>query len=114
MTIKTNGHVLSKMNFLNGLSEHQRATCLAHFDKIYECQSLTIREENILYLAYLWKQGFVVEQASGNIELDPAVTDVTLSDFELSIEVPEADEGGVNLYVTYEFYGVGEVMGIFE
>lgn len=114
MTKKTNGHVLSKMNFLNGLSEQQRAASLAHFDQIYECQSLSTREENILYLAYLWKHGFVMEQESGNIELAAAVTDVTLSDFELTIEVPEGDEGGVNLYVTYEFYGVGEVMGMVE
>jgi hypothetical protein len=114
MIDKTNEQLISKVDFLKGLSEQQSATCLAHFDQIYECQSLTTREENILYLAYLWKHGFLVEHETGNIELDPTVTDVDLSDFDLTIEVPEGEEGGVNLHVTYEFYGVGDLMTILE
>jgi hypothetical protein len=101
---------MSKADFLSGLTANQRANFIAHFDKIYVCEALTDGEENILYLAYLWKNGFVVEEPSGNKMLHTAVKDVTFEDFELSIEVPEGDEGGVNLDVTFEFYGVGELM----
>jgi hypothetical protein len=58
MTEKTSAPMMPKEKFLNALSEIQREKLIQHFDEIYACAELTPREENILYLAYLWKVGF--------------------------------------------------------
>lgn len=109
MTNTTNSPV-SKEQFLNGLTATQRANSLAIFNQIYVCHELTSREENILYLTYLWKNDFVLEGPSGLKDFHPAVMDVTLTDFELTIELPVGDEGGMNLDITYDFYGIEDLI----
>lgn len=110
MSRQTNAPVMKKEAFLNALTDDAKAKFMQHFDAIYECKQLSAREENILYLAYLWKNGMLHEPDSGMIVLDDAVTCVQLEDFELTIEVPEGDEGGVNLMLTYDFYGIEDLV----
>jgi hypothetical protein len=49
----------------------------------------------------------VLEELYGNKMLHEAVKEVTFEDFELALEVPEYEEGGVFLDVTFGFYGIG-------
>ena len=85
-----------------------------HFDAVYECAGLGDHEENILYLAYLWKNGWVHIDTDGWCLLDNAVTSVRLEDYELSFEVEPENAGGVNLWVTYDYYRLEELGNVSE
>jgi hypothetical protein len=99
----------TKKEVIDSLLPNQYEALVKHFDAIYECAGLGVHEENILYLAYLWKNGWVHTDTDGWYFLDNAVTSVRLEDYELSFEVEPENAGGVNLWVTYDYYRLEEL-----
>lgn len=99
-----------KKEVLENLSPMQRHEILVHFNTIYQCDKLTAHEGNIVYLAYMWKNGLVQSCSDGMHSFDDNVRCVELENYELVREVPEGDEGGINLAITYEFYELEKLM----
>ena len=57
----------------------------------------------------MWANGHVFND--GNTSLfDDNKADVQLNDYELTFEME--DSGGINLDVTYDFYGIGRIIEI--
>lgn len=108
--MKGTNRLMNKEEFLNQLTEQEIQELLAHFDSIYECNSLSEHEKRIVYIAYLWKNGFVYQDETGFTSIDESITDITDMDYELTFEVDESERGGVNLNITYEYYDFENIM----
>ena len=93
------------------LDDVQKVNLLKHFNTIYECKQLTINEFNMIHLAWLWDNGFVVEVNNGLPEISHRLN-IPFNTYELTFEVEEA--GGVNLNVTYEYYELDQIIKIIK
>jgi len=89
-----------KAELKNELTDKQKSELLLHFKTIYECSELTDHEYNIIYLAWMWANGFVDESMGGFF--DDTETDVTYDDYEITFE--DGVGGGMNLDFFYNFY----------
>jgi hypothetical protein len=93
--------------FREALTESQKEQIIRHFHEIYDCNELTQHEFKIAYLAYLWKNGQVINNQGVNLEIINAqALGVDLHrDYEISFEGgDEMNSGGVNLDITYDYY----------
>jgi hypothetical protein len=105
-------HKISKKEFSNTLTSEIENALLKHFNTIYVCKTLTEHEYKIVYLAYLWKSGYVYEIGDGWLDINKEQTGVDIRDYELTFEVDESETGGTNLYLTYEFYDLDKIIKI--
>lgn len=95
---------------IDSLTGDQRKKLIEHFDSIYECSELSDHEYRIIYLAWLWANGFVYREESGMSMIDEKNSDLPLSAFEVTIE--DEVTGGVNLDLMYSFYSVDKIVGL--
>lgn len=95
---------------IDSLTDDQRKKLIEHFDSIYECNELTDHEYKIIYLAWLWANGFVYREESGMSMIDEKNSDLPLNAFEITIE--DEYKGGVNLDLMYSFYSIDRIMQI--
>lgn len=102
--------IISLKQFIQGLTDTVKKDIVQHFDSIYLCSALAEHEEKIIYLAYLWREGLILQDGHGMATIDSRVTDVEDMDYELTFEVEEGNEGGTNLDVTYEYYQLGDLI----
>ncbi|MFW6272223.1 MAG: hypothetical protein ACOC2U_00370 [bacterium] len=100
--------MMQKAELKNKLQETQKEKLLAHFNEIYECHELGEHEYNIIYLAWLWADGFVIKDEYGSM-LDNSVKDVGYNDYEITFEDGEGG-GGMNLDYFYVFYQLDKIM----
>lgn len=98
---------MKKAELISQLSAAQEREMLQHFNSIYECTKLTDHEYNIIYLAWLWSNGHIIEDDSVSM-LDDSVTDVKMDDYEITFEADEG--GGINLDFFYVFYQLDRIM----
>jgi hypothetical protein len=91
---------------------NKRKSCSPHFNSIYECRNLTDNEYNIIYLAWLWANGYVYGEENDMSTFDENEADVPLNDYEINYE--DKVEGGVNLDLTYKFYKVDEIIKLMK
>lgn len=96
-----------KSLIINNLTDDQKGLLLSHFDSIYECRELTEQEYKIVYLAWLWANGFVNRVENGMSTFEESETGIPLTDYEINYE--DEMKGGVNLELTYMFYKVDEI-----
>ena len=92
-------------SLMTSLDDAQHAAILEHFDGIYHCQRLGLREQRIVYLAYLLKNGYLVKD-EGWLHIHHFITEVSEADYELTDLETQGMAGGVNLLVTLGFYEV--------
>ncbi len=64
-------------------------------------------EYRIIYLAWLWSNGFVYRDESGMSMIDEKSSDLPLSAFEITFE--DEYKGGVNLDLMYSLYSVEKI-----
>ena len=95
---------------IDHLMDDQKLKLIEHFDSIYECSELTDHEYKIIYLSWLWANGFVYREESGMSMIDEKNSDLPLIAFEISIE--DELKGGVNLDLMYSFYSIDKIMQI--
>lgn len=100
---------MTKTELINALTDEQRRAILKHFNTIYECDTLSSREEKIIYLSWLFKNDKVNFGGDGFQSFSDDVTDVDLMDYEIDIE-DEENKGGVNLHVTHDFYQIDDLI----
>jgi hypothetical protein len=99
--------MLKKSELKNQLTDSQKARLLNHFDSIYECPELGEHEYNIVYLAWMWANGYIHEDEFGSM-FDDSLTDVDLDDYEITFE--DGEGGGMNLNLFYDFYQLDEII----
>lgn len=81
-----------------------------HFNEIYTCNTINEQELKITYLAYLWKNNYVLLSDGGYIIKEEELLGIDMyKDFELNNEVEPGEEGGVNLGITHDFYAVDKL-----
>ena len=97
---------MQKAELKNKLQETQKEKLIAHFNEIYECHELGEHEYNIIYLAWMWANGYVEEDEFGGF-FDDAETDVTYYDYEITFE---DESGGMILDFFYHFYELDKIM----
>jgi len=103
--------MLKKSELKNQLSESQRTQLLTHFNSIYECSQLGEHEYNIVYLAWMWANGYINEDEFGSM-FDYSVTDINLDDYEITFE--DGVGGGMNLNLFYDFYQLDKVIELMK
>ncbi len=104
---------ISKLDYITrSLTDGQKKLLLEHFNSIYECNELAEHEYRIIYLAWLWTNGFVYREQNGMSNIDKKTSDLPLSAFEINFE--DDDKGGVNLDLTYNFYGLDEIISFMK
>ena len=101
-----------KETLLQNLTAEQKKALLQHFNTIYNCMELTETENKIIYLAWLWKNGYVKQQGAGPLFFDETEAGVPLTDYEITIEAEQS--GGINLKLSYDFYEMGKIMKILD
>jgi hypothetical protein len=97
---------------LSKLTVDQKKELLAHFNSIYECTELGEHEYKIIYLAWLWANGFVVRSESGMRTFDAGEAGVPITDYEITIE--DDHKGGVNLDVTSMYYDIDKIIKLMK
>lgn len=90
------------------LSSAQHESILAHFNRIYECEQLGERELRMVYLAYLLKNDWLVNDG-GWLHIHSSVREVTDADYELTDEETQGDAEGVNLELTIDYYNLDKL-----
>ena len=98
--------------FKESISEIQKEQIVRHFDEIYVCGNLSDHEYKVAYLAYLWKHGRVINDMNeGHVEIvnEKELGVELFRDYEISIEAGDFDQGGVNLNLTFDFYGLDKL-----
>lgn len=95
---------------IDSLSGEQKKKLVEHFDSIYECHELSDHEYRIIYLAWLWANGFVYREENGMSMIDEKNSDLPLSAFEITFE--DEYKGGVNLDLMYSLYSVDKIAQI--
>jgi len=99
-----------KENLLKNLTSLQKVELLKHFNTIYECIELSEMENKIIYLAWLWKNGYVRKLEDGWMEFDETEAGVSLDDYEVTFEAEPS--GGSNLALFYDYYDIEKIMAI--
>lgn len=95
---------------MQNLTTEQKKALLQHFNTIYECKELSEAESKIVYLAWLWKEGYVKSVSDDPRIFDEIEAGVPLTDYEITFE--DENSGGINLELTYDFYDIGKVIEI--
>jgi hypothetical protein len=95
---------------IDSLNGEQKKKLVEHFDSIYECHELSDHEFRIIYLAWLWANGFVYREENGMSMIDEKNSDLPLNAFEITFE--DEDKGGVNLDLMYSLYSVDIIVQI--
>lgn len=95
---------------IESLTDDQKLKLIDHFNSIYECHELSDHEYRIIYLAWLWSNGFVYRDESGMSMIDEKNSDLPLSAFEITIE--DEYKGGVNLDLMYSLYSLDKIAQI--
>ncbi len=98
---------MKKTELINQLTEEEKKKLLAHFNTIYECKQLNEHEYNIIYLAWMWANGHIVDTGTGST-FDESKVDAVHEDYEVSFESDTS--GGMNLDLFYEFYELDKIM----
>jgi hypothetical protein len=93
---------------INNLTADQKKELLAQFNTVYECKELGEHEYKIIYLAWLWANGFVVKSESGMSTFDAGEAGVPITDYEITIE--DERKGGVNLDLTRMYYDIDKII----
>ena len=101
-----------KSMVINNLTDDQKKELLSHFNTIYECTELGEHEYKIIYLAWLWANGFVVRSESGMSTFDGGEAGVPITDYEIAIE--DEDKGGVNLDLTRMYYDLDKMIALMK
>ncbi len=89
------------------LSDDQKKKLIEHFNSIYKCSVLSDHEYRIIYLAWLWSNGFVYKDENGLSMIDEKNSDLPLTAFEITIE--DENKGGVNLDLMHTFYSIEKI-----
>jgi hypothetical protein len=103
--------------FKSELSETEKEQLIGHFDEIYVCSQLDDHEYKMAYLAYLWKNGRVINDMNeGHAEIinEKELGVELFRDYEITVEADETEQGGVNLDLMYDFYRFDELILISE
>lgn len=100
--------MMNKTELINKLTEEEKKKFLEHFDAIYECKQLGEHEYKIIYLAWLWANGYVFREQHGMSEFNESEVGISLDDYEITFE--DEDSGGVNLDTMYMYYGIDEMI----
>ena len=95
---------------IDSLSGEQKKKLVEHFDSIYECSELSDHEYRIIYLAWLWANGFVYREENGMSIIDEKNSDLPLNAFEITFE--DEKPAGVNLDLFYSLYGIDRIIEI--
>lgn len=95
---------------IDSLTGDQKKKLIEHFDSIYECSELTDHEYKIIYLAWLWVNGFIYMDESGMSMIDEKNSDLPFSAFEITIE--DEVTGGINLDLMYTFYSIDKIISL--
>lgn len=101
-----------KVLVLKNLSDEQKKEALAHFNSVYECNVLTEHEYRIIYLAWLWSNGFVNKTENGMTTFEESETGVPLTDYEITIE--DEVSGGVNLDLMRSYYDLDKLIQLMK
>ena len=96
---------------IDHLTDDQKHKLLSHFNTIYECRQLSDHEYKIIYLAWLWANGFVYKDENGMSMIDENTSDLPLNAFEITFEAEES--GGVNLELSRMYYDLDEIIPLF-
>ena len=99
--------------FIQELSSSKKDELLRHFNDIYECEKLTDHENNIIFLAWLWDNGYVHQDEEGGFPfIDETETGLPFETYEITFE--DEDPGGVNLGLTYIYYELNKIIDIIK
>ena len=100
------------LSFKNEMTQVIKKALIVHFNEIYVCSKLEEHEIKIAYLAYLWKNGQVINEPGYIVEiLNEKEHGVDLhKDYEITVEAGPDENGGVNLDLMYDFYRFDELM----
>lgn len=100
--------------FKSTLNKEKTNRLISHFDEIYSCTELSEHEFRIAFLAYLWKNDFVLNSSEFGYEiLNETELGIDIyKDYEISFEAGEAGSGGINLGITYDYYNLSQLMEI--
>lgn len=101
-----------KETLIQTLTAEQKKALLQHFNTIYECEELSETENKIIYLAWLWKEGYVKSVSDGPRIFDEIEAGVPLTYYEITFE--DENSGGINLDLTYDFYEIDKIIEIIE
>jgi len=99
-----------KENLLKNLTSEQKNALIQHFNAIYECTELSEMEYKIIYLAWLWKNGYVRKLEDGWMEFDETEAGVPIDDYEVTFEAEPS--GGTNIALFYDYYEINKIMAI--
>lgn len=104
-----NSEKINTLDFvIDNLTADQKKKLLDHFNTIYKCAELTDHEYRIVYLAWLWANGFVYYDENGESVIDEKNSDLPLSTYEITFEADES--GGVNLDYFNMYYGIDKIV----
>ena len=99
-----------KENLIENLTSNQKNVLIQHFNTIYECTELSETENKIIYLAWLWKNGYVSKLENGWFDIDETEAGVPLDYFEVTFEAEPS--GGSNLALFYDYYEIDKIIAI--
>ena len=100
----------SREKIIDDLDAKQYTALLHHFNSIYEVrEDFDDTELNVIYLAWLWKHGYVQPENHWST-INPDVKDLEELDFDYSID--EDTDFGMNLDNVYDYYDIGVMMDI--
>jgi hypothetical protein len=99
-----------KENLLTNLTAMQKEELLKHFNTVYECAELSETENKIIYLAWLWKNGYVRRLEDGWMEFDETEAGVPIDDYEVTFE--DEYSGGTNIALFYDYYDIEKIIAI--
>ena len=103
----------SREKIIDALNAKQYAALLHHFNSIYEVrEDFDDRELDVIYLAWLWKEGYVLFDKMCGYSIALGVKDLSDDDFDYGID--EETDFGMNLGNVYDYYDIGVMMDIWE
>jgi len=97
-----------KETVLKNLTAQQKEAIVSHFNTIYKCSELSETENRIIYLAWLWNEGYVTVNKDAGTDFNEKEAGVPLTDYEITFE--DEDSGGINLVFFYEYYGIIKII----
>ena len=99
-----------KETLLDNLSALKKEELLQHFNTIYQCEELSETENKIIYLAWLWENGYVKKLEDGWLEFDEKEAGVSIDDYEVTFEAEPS--GGSNIALFYDYYEINKIVTI--